>query len=81
MSLCVLCGPVSQNPIDFQVCYGALDRWLQVCRWCLEDLELLGFRHHGVVRLPKVRVPPLSLLEVFGPVYGLILAGWKGIAD
>jgi hypothetical protein len=73
-----LCGPVSRNPVDFEVSYGAKDRWLQVCRYCREDLELLGLRVNQIIQLPRRDlIPRLSLIEVLGPVYGLIVAGWK----
>ena len=73
-----MCGPVSHNPVDFEVSYGALDRLLRVCRWCREDLELLGLRVNQAVRLPRVlQDPRLPLTEVFGAVYGLVVAGWK----
>ena len=51
MLKCVLCGPISRNPADFEVFYGPSDRLLRVCRWCKQDLELLGFHANQVVRL------------------------------
>jgi len=78
MLRCCLCGPVSRNPVDFEISYGALDKLLQVCRWCKEDLELFGFRSNQVVYLPRVlQDPRLPLTEVFGAAYGLVVAGWK----
>ncbi len=68
MLRCSLCGSVSHNPADFEVSYGAVDQLLRVCRWCLEDLELLGFSVNQVVRLPRVQVSRLPLAEVFGPI-------------
>lgn len=76
MPKCALCGPISHNPADFAVSYGLLDQLLQVCRYCLEDLQLLGFRCNQVVRLPRVRIPAMPLTEVLGPVYSFV-AGWK----
>ena len=72
MIRCVLYSSVSHNFVDFEISYGAMDRCLQVCRHCMEDLELLGFRSNQVVRLPRVRIPVISLLEVFGPVFSLL---------
>lgn len=77
MLKCALCGPVSRNVVDFEVSYGAADQLLRVCRWCVQDLNLLGFRSNQVVRLPRVLVPRLSLIEVLGPVGSLVVAGWK----
>jgi hypothetical protein len=72
MLKCALCGPISHNVADFEVSYGAMDRSLHVCRWCEQDLELLGFRSNQVVRLPRVRIPVVSFLEIFGPVFSLL---------
>jgi hypothetical protein len=73
-ALCTLCGPISRNQVDFEISYGAMDSLLRICRYCKQDLELLGFRHNQVVRLPRVRIPAFTLLEVFGPVYSLLEA-------
>ena len=72
MLKCTLCGPISSNMADFEVFYGPNNRLLRVCRWCEQDLELLGFRSTQVIRLPRVRIPTVSLVEVFGPVYSLL---------
>jgi hypothetical protein len=67
---CVLCGSISHNPADFEVSYGAVDRFLQVCRWCMEDLELLGFRSNQVIRLTRdVEFEPVAFdwTAVLGP--------------
>lgn len=72
MLRCVLCGPVSHNPVDFEISFGAMDRLLRVCRYCREDLELLGFRSNQVIRLPKIRIPVVSWLEIFGPAFSLM---------
>lgn len=75
-ALCTLCGPISCNQADFEVFYGSRDDLLRVCRWCEQDLELLGFRSNQVVRLPRVQIPAVSLLDLLGPVYSFVL-GWK----
>lgn len=72
MLKCVLCGPISHNQADFEVFYGPRNELLRVCRWCEQDLKLLGFRSTQVIRLPKVRIPLVSLVEVFRPVYSLL---------
>jgi hypothetical protein len=78
MPECTLCGPISRNEADFEVFYGSRDDLLRVCRWCEQDLKLLGFRSTQVIRLPRVRIPHIwSLLEILGPVYSLIVSGWK----
>ena len=74
MSKCSLCGPVTGHEVDFLLSYGPLDRLLRVCRWCLEDLTLLGFNANQIVHLEtskRVRRIPLSLV-VLGPVYTLL---------
>ncbi|HLE74947.1 MAG TPA: hypothetical protein VI864_02755 [Candidatus Bathyarchaeia archaeon] len=74
--LCILCGPISCNQADFEVFYGSRDDLLRVCRWCGQDLELLGFRSNQVIRLSRGAIPSISLLEIFGPVYSFV-SGWK----
>lgn len=53
---------------------GGNEKTLHVCRFCRQDLELLGFNALQVVRLeaskPFMRIP-LSLI-VLGPVYTLL---------
>jgi hypothetical protein len=75
MLRCVLCGPVSRNPVDFEISYGAAERYLQVCRWCMEDLELLGFRSNQVIRLRlDVGFEPVAFdwIAVLGPAASLL---------
>jgi hypothetical protein len=75
MCKCKLCGPISHNEADFSVSFGSEDRELRVCRWCEEDLSLLGVRFNQLVRLPKpFRLPRVKLsLLVLGPVYTLFM--------
>ena len=73
MCRCMLCWPVTHNQADYTVTFGNQERVLQVCRWCEQDLALLGFRANQIVHLEAsrhVRSIPLSLL-VLGPVYSL----------
>ena len=75
MLRCALCGPVSRNPVDFEVSYGALDKLLQICRHCMEDLELLGFRSNQVIRLTRDTVldpAPFDWTAVLGPAASLL---------
>lgn len=63
---CGLCGSQTGNAVRFEVTFGSEDDWiLRVCRWCLQDLQMLGFtlnqilpfrtqRAHNVARLPAV---------------------------
>jgi hypothetical protein len=72
---CALCGPVSHNPVDFEISYGAMDRLLQVCRFCMEDLELLGFHSNQVIRLTRAvgfEPTPFDWTAVLGPAASLL---------
>jgi len=69
MCRCSLCGPISHNEADFDVSVGSEDRSLQVCRWCEEDLTLLGVRLNQVVKLPRTLTHVNLLAAVLGPVY------------
>ena len=74
MCRCSLCFPVISHEAEFAVSYGSEDRLLRVCRWCEQDLALLGFKANQIVRLEPskcTRSIPLSLI-VLGPVYTLL---------
>jgi hypothetical protein len=64
---CALCGFATGNDIEFEITYGPADeRLLRICRFCLSDLELLGFRFNQVIHVysqpkPKVRQIPIIL--------------------
>ena len=76
MGLCKLCGPLMHHEAEFAISYGLEDRLLLVCRWCKQDLTLLGFNANQIVHLEtskRVRHIPLSLV-VLGPVYTLLEA-------
>jgi len=53
MLRCTLCGPISRNQADFTISVGKEDCPMEVCRWCEQDLRLLGFKFNQVVRLPR----------------------------
>ena len=76
MGLCNLCGSVTRNQAEFAIFYGSEDCLLRVCRWCEEDLRLLGFNANQIVRLQgsskHTRRIPVPLI-VLGPVYTLLL--------
>jgi hypothetical protein len=42
MARCVLCYPFTRNEAEFLIIFGG-DEELYVCKWCLQDLCLLGF--------------------------------------
>ena len=47
---CTLCGPVTQNTVKFEAYFGSDDdQVLKVCRWCLEDLQLLRFKINQIL--------------------------------
>lgn len=77
MVKCVLCFLVTGNQADYALTFGDEERILKVCRFCYEDLTLLGFRVNSVVRLeptkPFRRCPSLRHFVVLGPVYTLLL--------
>ena len=75
MNRCKLCGHVTRNEAEFAISYGLEDRLLRVCRWCQQDLTLLGFNANQIVHLEAskhIRSIPLSLV-VLGPVYNLFM--------
>jgi len=77
MSKCRLCFPVTKHEADYTLTFGKDESTLKVCRYCHEDLTLLGFRANQVVRL-KAAEPfrgclPLRHLVVLGPVYTLLV--------
>jgi hypothetical protein len=63
---CFFCG----NQAEFEVSFGAEDKAFRVCRWCLQDFELLGLCINQVVRIAR-RSAALSLVQVLGPVFSL----------
>ena len=53
MSHCMLCFPFTHNEADFAVTFGKDDKTLKVCRYCQQDLTLLGFNANQIIRLTK----------------------------
>jgi len=75
MGLCKLCGPVTRNEAEFAITYGLEDRLLLVCRWCQQDLTLLGFNANQVVHLAKPLHPKFFVPFWFlGPIRNLLEA-------
>jgi len=78
MSKCGLCFSATGHAADYTLTFGKDDRILNVCRYCHEDLTLLGFRANQVVRLEAAKpfrwCLPLRHLVVLGPVYTLLEA-------
>jgi hypothetical protein len=54
MCLCRLCGWITHHEAEYLLTYGRHDWILKVCRWCEQDLELMGFHINQTVKLPKV---------------------------
>ena len=66
----MLCYPFTHNEADFLVVFGKDERQLHVCKWCLQDLCLLGFNANQIIQLPKQ--PHLEVYFWFlGPVGSL----------
>jgi hypothetical protein len=79
MCRCSLCFPFTHHEAEYAVSYGREDRLLRVCRWCEEDLTLLGARLNQVVKLPRALSHVNVLAAVLGPVYSFWEAkrnGW-----
>jgi len=75
MCKCGLCFCVTGHEADYALTFGKDELVLEVCRYCFEDLTLLGFGANRLVCLEAskhVRRIPLGLL-VLGPVYSLLL--------
>ena len=77
MSKCGLCFSVTGHEADYALTFGKDERVLKVCRYCHEDLTLLGFRASQVVCLEAAKPfrgrLPLRHFVVFGPVYTLLV--------
>jgi hypothetical protein len=78
MFKCGLCFSVTGHEADYALTFGKDELVLEVCRYCFEDLTLLGFRANHVVRLEASKPfrESLSLrhLVVLGSVYTLLEA-------
>lgn len=73
MTHCVLCYPFTHNEAEFLVIFGNENHQLHVCKWCLEDLTLLGFNANQIICLPK-QFGLKVCLWFLGPVRSLLEA-------
>jgi len=73
LSRCMLCYPFTHNEADFLVIFGKNERQLHVCKWCLQDLCLLGFNANQIICLPK-QLHMKVCLWFLGPVRSLLEA-------
>ncbi|MCL6579880.1 MAG: hypothetical protein K6T73_10990 [Candidatus Bathyarchaeota archaeon] len=73
---CMLCFPFTHNLADYAISYGREDSIIRVCKWCLEDLRLLGFNANQIIRLQtsKVGKPKIARFWFLGPVRSLLEA-------
>jgi len=71
---CMLCWLVTHNQADYTVTFGNKQRVLHVCKWCMQDLRLLGFKANQTIRLAKPLQPKNSWLWVLGPVRNFLEA-------
>jgi hypothetical protein len=55
MGRCKLCYAFTHNRADYVVTFGNEERELCVCKWCLQDLMLLGFKANKVMRLTRAK--------------------------
>jgi len=69
MRQCKLCYPFTHNKADYVVTFGNEERELCVCKWCLQDLMLLGFKANQVMRLARAK----TCSRVASGLVGLIL--------
>jgi hypothetical protein len=73
---CMLCFPFTHNRAEYAISFGTDDRILRVCKWCLEDLKLLGFNAKQIVNLETSRLikPKIARFWFLGPVQNLLEA-------
>lgn len=76
MARCVLCYLFTGNMADFAVTFDWDDKELRVCRFCLEDLLLLGFNANQTIRLEtsKQLKPKITRFWFLGPIRNLLEA-------
>jgi len=53
MRRCKLCYLFTHNKADYRIIFGNEERQLLICKWCLEDLTLLGFNANQIIGLPE----------------------------
>jgi hypothetical protein len=75
MCRCELCGPQSHHEAEFSVSLGSEDREIKVCRWCSQDLRVLGARVNQIVRLHQSMVH--AAFWFLGPVRSLFVSEVK----
>ena len=75
---CMLCFLFTHNLAEYAVSFGKDDRILRVCKWCLEDLRLLGFNANQIVGLETSRFvkPKVARFWFLGPVQNLMEASF-----
>ncbi|MDI6905252.1 MAG: hypothetical protein QMD13_07185 [Candidatus Bathyarchaeia archaeon] len=72
----MLCWSATHNEADYTVTFGHDERELKVCRYCIEDLTLLGFNANQIIQLKKPLQPKISFWFL-GPVQNLLEASEK----
>jgi hypothetical protein len=51
MSKCGLCFSITGHEADYALTFGKEERVLKLCRYCRQDLALLGFNDNQTIRL------------------------------
>jgi len=79
MLRCMLCWSFTRHEADYVVTFGHNDRELKVCRYCIEDLTLLGFKANQIVRLEasKPLQPKITTFWFLGPIQNVQEASEK----
>lgn len=70
----MLCWPVTHNQADYTITFGNQQRVLHLCKWCEQDLRLLGFKANQTIRLTKPLQPKISARRFLGSVANLLEA-------
>ncbi len=78
MVRCTLCFSFTGNMAEYTVTFGCRDEMLQVCRWCLQDLRLLGFKANQVIRLAYEGQPKTGIITLYGALNGILEAEAHG---
>ena len=71
---CMLCWLVTHNQADYTVTFGNQQRVLHVCKWCMQDLRLLGFKANQIICLVKPLRSRIARFWFLGPVRNLLEA-------
>lgn len=72
MSRRMPCYPFTGNMAGYAVTFDWNEKELGFCRFCLEDLVLLGFNANHAVRLAKPRKPFVVRFWFLGRVQNLL---------